>query len=95
MTATTRTRPPGRTTRRRRTAAKKWTNLLELSLAILAVLVAVRNRDALGATLHAVTHIGAGHSPEDRTLAFCILGVLLVTLVAVVKLVCQNNRRYS
>ena len=73
----------------------KWPNVVAFALAILATVLAVRNRDALGATLHAVTHIGAEHSPEDRTLAFCILGVLLVTLVAVVKLVCQNNRRDS
>ena len=71
----------------------KWPNVVAFALAILGVVLMVRHRYELGATLASLGPIGTGPTPADRTLGFCVLGVLLVALVAVVRLVCSSNRK--
>ncbi len=71
----------------------KWPNVVALGLVVLSVVLAVRNHRELGAAIGSITKIGLGHTPEDKTLGLCVLGVILVSLVAVVRLVLQGNER--
>ena len=71
----------------------KWPNVAALGLVVLSVVLAVRNHRQLGAAIGSISQIGPGHTPEDKTLGLCVLGVILVSLVAVVRLVLNANER--
>lgn len=70
----------------------KWPNVVAFALAILSIVLAVWHRQALRAAVTGIGHIGPGHSMEDKTLGLWVLGVILVSLVAIVRLVISSNR---
>ncbi len=71
----------------------KWPNVLALGLVVMSVVLAVRNHRELAAAIGSIAEIGPGHTAEEKTLGLCVLGVILVSLVAVVRLVLQGNER--
>ena len=71
----------------------KWANVAALGLVILSVVLAVRNRDELQATLGMILQVGPGHTPEEQVLGLCVLGVLCVAGVVIVRLILEANRR--
>lgn len=71
----------------------KWSNLLAFALAILAVVLTVRHGGDLRATVSTIGQLGPRYTIEEKTLGFCVLGVILVSLVAIVRLVLSNDRR--
>ena len=71
----------------------KWPNVVAMGLAILAVVLAVRHQPAIHATLATVGDIGPGFSPEEQTRGLVVLGVILVSGVAIVRLLIEANRR--
>ena len=71
----------------------KWPNVVALSLVVLSVVLAVRNHRQLAVAFGSLSQIGPGHTAEDKTLGLCVLGVILVSLVAIVRLVVHGNER--
>ncbi len=71
----------------------KWPNVVAFALAIFGIVLLVREHGAVGVALAGVGQIGPGHSPEEKFHGFFVLGILLVTLVAVVRLVLDPNGR--
>lgn len=71
----------------------KWPNVVALSLVMSSVVLAVWHHRELAAAIGSISEIGPGHTPEEKTLGLCVLGVILVSLVAVVRLVLHGNQR--
>ncbi|MCH7592217.1 MAG: hypothetical protein IH989_05515 [Planctomycetes bacterium] len=71
----------------------KWPNVVALGLVLLSVVLAMRNHRQLGVAIGSISHIGPGNTTEDKTLGLCVLGVILVSLVAVVRLVLSTSER--
>ncbi len=71
----------------------KWPNVVALGLVVLSVVLAVRNHRELAAAIGTIAEIGPGHTAEEKTVGLCVLGVILVSLVAVVRLALQGNER--
>ncbi len=70
-----------------------WHNVIALILLIMAVVVTVRKRRAIIGFLMTTEHIGRGHTIEEQTAGLVALGLVLVTIVALVKILTHNNRR--
>ena len=70
-----------------------WHNLIALILLIMAVVVAVRKRHEIAGFLMTTEHIGRGGTFEEQTAGLVALGLVLVTIVALVKILTHNNRR--
>jgi len=66
-----------------------------MGLVIFAAVLAIGHRREITAALDSIGHIGPGHSVEEQTLGLGVLGVCLVSLVAVVRLLTDRNRRDS
>ena len=71
----------------------KWNNLAALGFGILAVILLLQHRPAMGLALASMKAIGPGGSTEDRTLGLITLGLVGVCLVALVRLLTSNNRK--
>ena len=71
----------------------KWPNVVALSLVMSSVVLAVWHHRELVAAVGSISEIGPGHTAEEKTLGLCVLGVILVSLVAVVRLVLHGNQR--
>ena len=71
----------------------KWPNVVALALGIFGVVLLVREHGAVGVALAGIGQIGPGHTPEEKFQGFLVLGILLITLVAVVRLVLDANGR--
>ena len=71
----------------------KWSNVVAFALAIFGVVLLIRQRDAVGVALTGIGQIGPGHTPEEKFYGFFVLGILLVSLVAIVRLVLDANGR--
>ena len=71
----------------------RWPNVVAFALAIFGIVLLVREHGAVGVAIAGVGRIGPGHSPEEKFHGFFVLGILLVTLVAIVRLVLDPNGR--
>ena len=70
-----------------------WHNVIALILMMLAVVVAVRKRHEIVGFLMTTEHIGRGGTFEEQTAGLVALGLVLVTILALVKILTHNNRR--
>ena len=70
-----------------------WHNIFALILLIVAVVVAIRQRREIVGFLMTTEHIGRGGTFEEQTAGLVALGLVLVTIVALVKILTHNNRR--
>ena len=70
-----------------------WHNVIALILLIMAVVVAVRKRHEIVGFLMTIEHISSGGTFEEQTAGLVALGLVLVTIVALVKILTHNNRR--
>ena len=67
-----------------------WHRVFAFVLAVVALGFALRHRHALARLLETPQYIGPGHSPDEMTLGLITLGLLGVTLVAVVRLLTRK-----
>jgi hypothetical protein len=68
-----------------------WPNVAALFFATFIVVVALRHRREIGRFLDTLNHLGPQHPPDERMVGFIAFGVILVTLVALVKLLTRKN----
>ncbi|HUT56842.1 MAG TPA: hypothetical protein VNA25_03080 [Phycisphaerae bacterium] len=71
----------------------RWANVIAVALAILALVVGLRERHRIAELFSAFTDIGSHPSPEERTWALAALGLVLVSLVAVVKILSTSRSK--
>ena len=69
----------------------KWRNIIALILIVFTAGAALRVGPQLIDSLRSVRGFRVGQ--EDRVFALCVLGLLLVTLVVLVRLLVQKNQR--
>ena len=70
-----------------------WHNVIALILLIMTVVIAVRKRHEIVGFLMTTEHIGRSGTFEEQTAGLVALGLVLVTIVALVKILTHNNRR--
>jgi hypothetical protein len=71
----------------------KWSNVVVFALVVFGSVLLVREHNAVGVALSGLGQIGPGHTPAEKFHGFFVLGILLVTLVAIVRLVLDANGR--
>ena len=71
----------------------KWSNVVAFALFLLAAVLAIAHQGEIGAALNTIGRIGPGHSVEEQTIGLGVLGVCLAALVAVVRLICDHDRK--
>lgn len=71
----------------------KWPNVVVFGLLILAAVLTVYHHRAVHAAITSIGRIGPGYTQEESVLGLCVLGIILVSLVAIVRLVVSENRR--
>ena len=69
----------------------KWSNVIVLVLAAFALVIGLRNLPAIGAFLSTVSHIGPRGDPEQRIFGLMSFGLIMVTIVAVVRILVNNK----
>lgn len=69
-----------------------WTNVFILVFALFALVLILRNRSDVGLTIASVRNIGTGHSPEEQVVGIIVLGLILVSIVVIVRLLVSQNR---
>ena len=60
---------------------------------MIALTVAFFNRAEIGVFLASMKDIGPGHTAEEKTIGLLAFGLVLVTIVAVVKILSQSAGR--
>ncbi len=68
-------------------------NVLLGALAVLAVVLVSRSREAVADLLRSAFGMGHGERPEERLVGLAVLGLLLVTTVAIVRLLASRSDR--
>jgi hypothetical protein len=71
----------------------RWANIIAVALAVLALVVGLRERHQIAELFSAFTDIGSHPSPEERTWALAALGLALVSLVAIVKILSTSRSK--
>jgi uncharacterized membrane protein YidH (DUF202 family) len=69
----------------------KWRNLIALALTLIALAVIVKAPGEMGAFLASMQNVGPDHTPQEQTMGLLAYGLVLLAVVAVVKIVTQNN----
>lgn len=69
----------------------KWRNVIALALALFAIAVIVKAPGEMGAFLASMQNVGPDHTPQEQTMGLLAYGLVLIAIVAVVKIVIQNN----
>ena len=69
----------------------RWNNIIMAVLAVIALNLFLRHSKSLRAALNTVESVAPHGGADDRFVGFMVLGVLAVTVVAVVKLLTQNR----
>lgn len=70
-----------------------WTNVFAIVLGVFGIVILVKNRIEITGFLGTMKDIGPGHSPEEQTVGLIAIGLVLVTIVALVKILTHNDRR--
>ena len=70
-----------------------WPNVFVVLFGIFALVLALKAPRSLAVALSAVRHIGSGGTAEERTLGLVVVGLICVTIVAVVKIVIEGKGR--
>ena len=71
----------------------KWSNVMVFGLLLFTAFLAVRYHADLAAAVSSVGRIGPQYHPQDRTYGLLILGLVLVSLVAVVRLLVDRDQK--
>ena len=71
----------------------KWNNVAAAGFCLLALILLLQHGPAMGLALASMKALGPGSSTEDKTLGLITLGVVGVSLVAIVRLLASNNRK--
>jgi len=69
----------------------RWRNVIALALALIAIVVIVKAPGEIGAFLASMRDVGPDHTPQEQTMGLLAYGLVLLAIVAVVKIVTQNN----
>jgi hypothetical protein len=71
----------------------RWANVIAVALAILALVVGLKARHQIVELFSAFTDIGSHPSPEERTWALAALGLVLVSLVAIARILSTSRSK--
>ena len=71
----------------------KWNNLIAFVLGLAALFLLLKVPVQIGAFLGAVRNVGPGHSFEEQTVGLVACGLIFVTLLGLIRILGQNNRR--
>lgn len=69
----------------------KWRNVIALALTLAALTVILKAPGEMGAFLAGMQKVGPDHTPQEQTMGLLAYGLVLLAVVAVVKIVTQNN----
>lgn len=69
-----------------------YNNLVAASLGVTALIFLLRYREQATAFLSTAGRIGPGNSPQDMTLGLIVIGFGAATLVAIVRILTNNNK---
>ena len=69
-----------------------WNNIIAFVLGLIGLILLLRYREQAVAFLSTVKRIGPGNSPEDMTLGLVVIGISGAVLVAIVRILTNNNR---
>ena len=70
-----------------------WHNVYALILAILVVVLIVKFHHELGSIFAAMKYIGPGYTPEEQTLGLIVFGIILISILALAKILSHGNRK--
>jgi hypothetical protein len=70
-----------------------WPNVIALALLIFALVVVLRHGSSVSEFLGAMNGIGPGHDPSEQVMGLVAFGLILVSIVAVLKIVISTNRK--
>jgi len=68
-----------------------WNRIIALVLAVFVMLIFMSHSGTVRKTVASIEGIGPGHSPDEQTFGLLILGLLCVTVVALVKIATQRK----
>jgi hypothetical protein len=71
----------------------RWNNILVAVLTAFILIITLRHGASCRAALASLQSLVPNHDVDDRFVGFIVLGILAVTLVAIVKLVTQSRRQ--
>jgi len=71
----------------------RWANVIAVALAILALVVGLKARHQIVELFSAFADIGSHPSPEERTWALAALGLVLVSLVAIARILSTSRSK--
>jgi hypothetical protein len=71
----------------------KWSNLVFFALVIFTIAWAVRAQDSIFSFLSRMGRLGPDHPSDERIYGLMVFGLVLVTLVAVLKIFIENLTR--
>lgn len=71
----------------------RWANIFALILLIVSAVLFFKNGEEIVGFVMSMRNIGPGHTPEEQTIGLIALGLIGVIIVAVVKILTQNNQR--
>ena len=69
----------------------KWSNVMALALVVFALVVGLRQLPEITDFLSTVSHIGPHGDPEQRTLGLMAFGLIMITIVAVVRILVDRK----
>ncbi len=69
----------------------RWSNVVAMGLLIAAIVIFVRNPDAIGGFLRSMQSVGRTGDPEESIRGLLAAGFVGVLIVAVVRIVTHNN----
>ena len=69
----------------------RWSNLIILALLVLAVVVAIKGREAILDLLSTIESVGPGGDPHERTLGIIALGIIAIAAVGIARILQQRR----
>ncbi len=69
----------------------KWSNVIALALAVFALVVGLRHLPEISEFISAVSHIGPRGDPEQRIFGLMAFGLMMITIVAVVRILVDRK----
>jgi len=69
----------------------RWNNIFAMALILAALILAARCGPATKAALGTITSVAPHEPVDDRFVGFLVLGLLMVTLVAIIKMLTRGR----
>ncbi len=70
----------------------RWSNIVVLLLIVFALVVGIKAYRQITEFLSNMGNIGSGHSSHEQTFGLIAFGLILVTIVAIVRILQDNGR---